>query len=170
MPPAFAENIAAFGNSGAIFNAHLVEDTPPVEEMSVPLNEIYVSQMLKEQGYRTLMLGKWHLGATDTSRPESRGFDEALGFMPGAALFLPKNHPDVVNSMQDFDPIDRFLWANLPFAIQYNGSRHFAPSEYMTDYSRTRREGDPRKPQPPVLHVSRLQRAAHAATGAQIRL
>ncbi len=134
VPPAFAENIAAFGNTGAIFNADLVKDTPPVEEMSVPLDEIYISQMLKDQGYRTLMLGKWHLGATDTSRPETRGFDEALGFMPGAALFLPKDHPDVVNSMQEFDPIDRFLWANLPFAIQYNGSKHFAPSEYMTDY------------------------------------
>jgi arylsulfatase A-like enzyme len=134
VPPAFARNIAAFANTGAIFHADRVKDTPPVEEMSVPLSEIYIPQMLKEQGYRTLMLGKWHLGATDTSRPEARGFDEALGFMPGAALFLPKNHPDVVNSMQDFDPIDRFLWANLPFALQYNGSKHFEPSEYMTDY------------------------------------
>lgn len=134
VPPAFAKNIAAFANTGAIYHGDREKDTPPVEEMSVPVSEIYISQMLKEKGYRTLMLGKWHLGATDTSRPEMRGFDEALGFMPGAALFLPKNHPDVVNSMQDFDPIDRFLWANLPFAIQYNGSKHFAPSEYMTDY------------------------------------
>ncbi|MBX3446797.1 MAG: sulfatase-like hydrolase/transferase [Parvibaculaceae bacterium] len=134
VPPAFARNIAVFANTGAVYHADLVKETPPVEEMSVPLSEIYIPQMLKEQGYRTLMLGKWHLGATNTSRPEARGFDEALGFMPGAALFLPKNHPDVVNSMQDFDPIDRFLWANLPFAIQYNGSKHFEPSEYMTDY------------------------------------
>ena len=134
VPPAFAANIAVFANTGAIFHADRVKDTPPVEEMSVPLSEVYIPQMLKEQGYRTLMLGKWHLGATDTSRPEVRGFDEALGFMPGAALFLPKDHPDVVNSMQDFDPIDRFVWANLPFALQYNGSKHFEPSEYMTDY------------------------------------
>ncbi len=70
--------------------------------MSVPLDEIYISKMLKEQGYQTLMLGKWHLGGTDTTRPETRGFDEALGFMPGASLFLPKNDPNVVNSVQDF--------------------------------------------------------------------
>jgi arylsulfatase A-like enzyme len=40
----------------------------------------------------------------------------------------------VVNSKQDFDPIDRFLWANLPFMVRYNGSDPFAPSGYMTDY------------------------------------
>jgi arylsulfatase A-like enzyme len=36
--------------------------------------------------------------------------------------------------MQDFDPIDKFLWANLPFGVRYNGSKQFEPSEYMTDY------------------------------------
>jgi hypothetical protein len=28
-----------------------------------------------------------------------------------SGLYLPEDHPDVVNSKQDFDPIDRFLWA-----------------------------------------------------------
>ena len=133
-PPQFAETIATFAGNGAQYFADREKDVPPVDEMSVPLDEIYVSKMLKDNGYRTLMLGKWHLGGTDTTRPETRGFDEALGFMPGAALFLPKNDPNVVNSVQDFDPIDRFLWANLPFAVQFNGGDRFEPSEYMTDY------------------------------------
>ena len=46
----------------------------------------------------------------------------------------PKTIPNVVNSKQDFDPIDRFLWANLPFSVQFNGSPRFAPDRYMTDY------------------------------------
>ena len=33
---------------------------------------------------------------------------------------------NVVNSQQDFDPIDKFLWANLPFSVQYNGGPRFA--------------------------------------------
>ena len=37
-------------------------------------------------------------------------------------------------SRQDFDPIDRFLWANLPFAVSHDGGRRFEPSSYMTDY------------------------------------
>mgnify|MGYP000019665647 CR=1 FL=1 len=133
-PPQFAETIATFADNGAVYFEEREKDAPPVDEMSVPLDEIYISKMLKEQGYQTLMLGKWHLGGTDTTRPETRGFDEALGFMPGASLFLPKNDPNVVNSVQDFDPIDKFLWANLPFAVQFNGGDRFEPSEYMTDY------------------------------------
>ncbi|MEQ8268106.1 MAG: sulfatase-like hydrolase/transferase [Parvibaculum sp.] len=133
-PPAFAKGIATFSDNGAQYFEDREKDVPDVDAMSVPLSEIYISQMLKDQGYHTLMLGKWHLGGTDTTRPETRGFDEALGFMPGASLFARKNDPNIVNSVQDFDPIDRFLWANLPFAIQFNGSERFEPSEYMTDY------------------------------------
>ncbi|PKQ08673.1 MAG: sulfatase [Alphaproteobacteria bacterium HGW-Alphaproteobacteria-12] len=133
-PPAFAKTIASFADNGSEYFEDREKDVPDINEMSVPANEIYIPQMLKQQGYRTLMLGKWHLGGTDTTRPDVRGFDEALGFMPGASLFLPKNDPNVVNSVQDFDPIDRFLWANLPFAIRFNGSPRFEPSRYMTDY------------------------------------
>ncbi|MEP2829439.1 sulfatase-like hydrolase/transferase [Parvibaculum sp.] len=133
-PPQFAETIATFAGNGAVYFADREKDVPHVDEMSVPESEIYIPKMLKGQGYHTLMLGKWHLGGTDTTRPEKRGFDEALGFMPGASLFLPKDDPNVVNSVQDFDPIDRFLWANLPFAVQFNGGDRFEPSEYMTDY------------------------------------
>ena len=79
--------------------------------MGIPLGEITVAKLLK-----------------------SRGFDESLGFMAGGSMFLPANDPGVVNSKQDFDPIDKFLWANLPYAVQYNGSKIFKPKGYMTDY------------------------------------
>ncbi len=78
--------------------------------------------------------GKWHLGAVAGSRPEQKGFDESLGFAPGASMYLPKNDPGVENSHQDFDPIDLFLWAALPWGVQFNGSPWFQPAGYMTDY------------------------------------
>jgi arylsulfatase A-like enzyme len=93
-----------------------------------------LGQILQKEGYRTLFLGKWHLGETPETQPQRRGFDEALGFLSGAALFLSKDSADAVNSYQDFDPIDRFLWANLRFAVRYNGGPRFAPSHYLTDY------------------------------------
>lgn len=133
-PPEFAETIASFSGDDAVYFADRAKDAPHVNAMSVPLDEIYIPQMLKERGYHTAMLGKWHLGGTEGSRPEDRGFDEALGFMRGASLFGKKNDPNIVNSYQDYDPIDRFLWANLPFSVQFNGSENFEPSEYMTDY------------------------------------
>jgi arylsulfatase A-like enzyme len=91
-------------------------------------------RMMKTRGYHTLFLGKWHLGGTETSRPEKRGFDEALGFMAGASRFGLSSDPDIVESRQEFDPIDKFLWANAPFAVSYNNSPWFHPNEYMTDY------------------------------------
>jgi arylsulfatase A-like enzyme len=119
---------------GAIYHAELEHDMPPVGDLTVPEDEITIAQLLKRRSYRTLFLGKWHLGEKPTTRPEARGFDEALGFMPGGSLYLPKNASNVVNSFQDFDPIDTFLWANLPFAVTHNGGSRFTPASYMTDY------------------------------------
>ncbi|MDP1627705.1 sulfatase-like hydrolase/transferase [Parvibaculum sp.] len=134
-PKAFQKGIATFNkDSGAQYFADREKDVPEVDAMSLPADEVTIAELLKDKGYHNVMLGKWHLGGTDTSRPERRGFDEFLGFIPGASMFLPRNSPDVVNSIQDFDPIDRFLWANLPFAVQFNGSERFEPSGYMTDY------------------------------------
>jgi arylsulfatase A-like enzyme len=100
----------------------------------VPASEITIAEQLRSRGYHTIHLGKWHLGEDTGMRPEAQGFDESLGFMIGGMKFLPEKDPNVVNSKQDFDPIDRYLWANLPFAVQFNGGPRFAPDRYMTDY------------------------------------
>jgi arylsulfatase A-like enzyme len=90
--------------------------------------------LLQKQGYHTLHFGKWHLGGAEGRRPEQKGFDESLGFIPGASMYLPEHDPGVENSHQDWDPIDLFLWAALPWGVQYNGSPWFQPTGYMTDY------------------------------------
>ncbi len=110
------------------------KDSPPYEDMGVPPEEITIAELLKKKGYRTLMLGKWHLGGTPGMQPGDQGFDEWLGFLHGAAMFLPKEDPNVVNSMQDWDPIDKFLWANLRYAVRENGGERFQPKGYLTDY------------------------------------
>ena len=102
--------------------------------LSVPTGEIMIPALLKARGYHTLHFGKWHLGAAPGARPEQKGFDESLGFIPGASMYLPENDPNAENSKQPWDPIDRFLWPNLTYAVQYNGSPLFAPKGYMTDY------------------------------------
>ena len=102
--------------------------------LAVPTNEIMIPKLLQSQGYHTMHFGKWHLGAAPGTRPEQKGFDESLGFMAGASMYLPEKDPNAENSKQPWDPIDRFLWPNLPYAVQYNGSPMFAPRGYMTDY------------------------------------
>ncbi len=117
-----------------IYHADLEAQVPAMKAQAIPASEVMLGEILQKHGYHTLFLGKWHLGEMPESQPQRRGFDEALGFLSGAALFLPRDSADTVNSYQDFDPIDRFLWANLRFAVQHNGGPRFAPASYLTDY------------------------------------
>ncbi|MEQ1707258.1 MAG: sulfatase-like hydrolase/transferase [Terricaulis sp.] len=136
-PPEFARYIS-HSNPGSlrqpIFHEERVAEVPPRETLGLPPEEITIAEHLRGAGYRTLHIGKWHLGETPELRPEAQGFDESLGFMLGASMFLPRDDPGVVNATLPFDPIDRFLWANLPYAVEYNGSQRFRPRGYMTDY------------------------------------
>lgn len=117
-----------------IFHEERVRDVPPLETLGMPASEITIAEVLRDRGYHTMHIGKWHLGESPDLRPEAQGFDESLGFMAGAGMFLPANDPNVVNAELPFDPIDRFLWANLPYAVQWNGGRRFRPEGYVTDY------------------------------------
>lgn len=51
------------------------------EEIAVGLNpnEVTVAEMLKEQGYATGCIGKWHLGDIPPLLPASQGFDDYFG-------------------------------------------------------------------------------------------
>lgn len=109
-------------------------DVPPMQQQGLPPTEITIAELMRDAGYRTLALGKWHLGETPAMRPTARGFDEFLGFYQGAAMYLPADDPAVVNSVQDFDPIDRFLWANLSFNVRKDEGPRFTPGAYVTDY------------------------------------
>lgn len=139
-PVAFARTIFEFTSAKgtsvapARYFAEREAEMPPLETLGLPPSEITIAELLKTRGYRTLLLGKWHLGETPELQPEAQGFDESLAFYPGAQMFLRPDDPNVVNAKQDFDPIDSFLWANLPFGIRKNGGQHFAPDKYMTDY------------------------------------
>ena len=117
-----------------IYHADREKDVPPYETMGLPLGEVTIAELLRDRGYRTLMLGKWHLGDVPELQPHAQGFDEWLGITRGAALFGEIDDPQIVNSRQDFDPIDRFLWANLRFEVTEDGSTPFKPASYFTDY------------------------------------
>jgi arylsulfatase A-like enzyme len=105
-----------------------------VGDMQVPKSEVMITELLKTKGYRTLGVGKWHLGDSPTSRPEARGFDEYLGFNAGSTLYLPARDANAVNAPNEHYPPDKFLWASLSYAARFNGGKRFAPSKYVTDY------------------------------------
>ena len=146
-PVAFEKMVGTAAEPGALvkprFFKDRIQDMPPgstaaspeaVNSLAVPTGEITIAEVLKARGYHTMQFGKWHLGGVAGSRPEQQGFDESLGFIAGGSMYLPEKDKGVVNSKQPWDPIDRFLWPNLPYQVQFNGSKMFAPKGYMTDY------------------------------------
>src|SRR5262249_41246814 len=93
-----------------------------------------IGELLHDRGYPTARLAQWHLGEAPPMHPNAQGFDEYLGFLSGASMYLDPDDANAVNSVQDFDPVDQFLWANLPFAVRKDRGPRFAPDQYMTDY------------------------------------
>ena len=56
---------------------------------ALPEHVTFISEVMKEAGYSTHHIGKWHLGMTRLWQyPTSRGFDTSFGFMDGQADYV----------------------------------------------------------------------------------
>ena len=109
----------------------LYEDAKDIFSAGIPTEEITIAEALKDAGYYTAHIGKWHLGRVDGSHPNDQGFDDSL-FMEGG-LYLPENDKRVVNAKTDH-PVDNMVWAKGQFSASFNKSPNFAPGGYLTDY------------------------------------
>lgn len=52
---------------------------PKADAVALAVSEITLAQLLKQAGYATTLVGKWHLGHKPESLPTKRGFDEYFG-------------------------------------------------------------------------------------------
>jgi arylsulfatase A-like enzyme len=64
------------------------EFNPGAPGAGLPLTEVTLADRLKEAGYVTGLVGKWHLGGREPQRPTNRGFDEFFGFLGGAHSYF----------------------------------------------------------------------------------
>ena len=109
------------------------DDILEIEEMGIPQSEKTIAEMLKPEGYHNIHIGKWHLGHAKDFLPRLHGFDESLRMDQGS-LFLPEDDENVINAKLDFDPIDKVLWGNLPYAVNFNEGPRMNPDGHLTDY------------------------------------
>ncbi|MHC4557247.1 MAG: sulfatase-like hydrolase/transferase, partial [Planctomycetota bacterium] len=63
----------------------------------MPLQEFTLAEALKEHGYKTAFIGKWHLGSGEKYWPENQGFDVNIGGWavgsPRGGYFAPFDNP-----------------------------------------------------------------------------
>ena len=82
-------------------------------KFGLPVTETTFPERMKALGYRTGMVGKWHLGFRPEYLPTRRGFDEFFGFLAGLHNYMGvRDEPD--------NPILR-------------GTEPAAEKEYLTD-------------------------------------
>jgi arylsulfatase A-like enzyme len=71
---------------------------PESTKIGLPVDQITLPQILKDAGYVTGAIGKWHLGAAPCFHPNARGFSDYFGFLGGGHIYLPdtKGGPEYV--------------------------------------------------------------------------
>ncbi|PSL47215.1 arylsulfatase A-like enzyme [Chitinophaga niastensis] len=63
----------------------------------LPATEISLAQLFHNNGYKTAIIGKWHLGEKEGFYPQQRGFDYHFGFYSGLTMYAPEKTPGVVD-------------------------------------------------------------------------
>jgi len=68
--------------------------------------EITSAQLLSEAGYKTALVGKWHLGEMQDQQPQNVGYDEFFGFLSVCNMYTdwrdPAISPQIVNKPEMF--------------------------------------------------------------------
>jgi arylsulfatase A-like enzyme len=71
---------------------------PKDAAMGLSLDEETMADALGRSGYRSMLVGKWHLGAHPSFHPLKRGFNEFFGFLGGGHQYFP-------SALQIVDPL-----------------------------------------------------------------
>jgi arylsulfatase A-like enzyme len=101
--------------------------------LNLSLEEITIAEMLKGNGYRTMISGKWHLGEDSVCWPENQGFDlNRGGFSKGSptknskfnGYFSPYGNPRLKDGPKGEYLTDRLTDEAIKF-IEGNGDKPF---------------------------------------------
>ncbi len=96
------------------------------EDLGLDVEQETLGDAMRASGYRTMAVGKWHLGVLPRYHPNERGFDEFYGFLGGSRSYFPIDKPrpdhqilrnhDAVSESEEFEyTTDAFTDATLEF-------------------------------------------------------
>lgn len=130
---------------------------PSVATYGLATNEVLLPEVLKDAGYRTAIIGKWHLGHGDkTQWPKQRGFDYQYGALIGELDYFTHDEHGVLDWYRNNKPVRekgyttqllgqdavRFIDSQKPgdpfylyLAFNAPHSPYQAPKEYLDRYA-----------------------------------
>lgn len=59
-----------------------------------------IADVFQQNKYKTVAIGKWHLGAKEHNHPNQRGFDDFYGFLAGGRSYFPMENPSPIHLLQ----------------------------------------------------------------------
>jgi N-acetylgalactosamine-6-sulfatase len=123
----------------------------PNSKLGIHSDELLLPEALQEAGYRTAMVGKWHLGSTDRSYyPLQNGFEEYFGLLYSNDM-LPPKWPDMNlmegNDVAEVNPsISKLTRIYSDRAISYIKRNDGTPFFLYLAYAMPHTHLDPEKP------------------------
>ena len=120
------------------------EFLPSDESVGLPPGEATLADAMRRAGYRTGMVGKWHLGVGEEFHPIHRGFDEFFGVVDWGSDYIDPTRDDVKSSRpgrdqaKDPKPAPVAKWDRRGFNAVMRGTRVVEEVDY--DKSRLRVE------------------------------
>lgn len=118
----------------------------------LPLQEITISEILKENGYSTFFAGKWHLGS-DGFFPENQGFEINKGGhhkgSPPGGYYSPYKNPKLSDGAEGEYLTDRLTKESIDFIDKSTNEPFFLFLSYYTVHTPI---------QPNIKHVERFKK------------
>lgn len=118
----------------------------------MPGNEITMAEVLRDNGYETALIGKWHLGYTPETMPQAQGFNYSFGHMGGCIdnyshFFYwngPNRHDLWRNGEEVYNEGENFSDLMVKEAIRFIGQNKKKPFflYFSTNYPHYPLQGD----------------------------
>ena len=116
---------------GFEFNAGALPRALNNKEMGLPVTEITLADLMKRAGYKTGMVGKWHLGMHEKFHPTRRGFDEYFGFLFGGNSYINAALDGVTSAATESE--GAAAWPRNPRNPVMRNQAAVEENEYLTD-------------------------------------
>ena len=122
----------------------LTQKSPPTA--GLPPSHPTVASLVKQNGYDTALIGKWHLGWRPEFGPNQHGYDEFFGILSGAADYFTHGSPDAAgvaprggkDLWENLTPIERTGYLTdllTDRAVEYIARKHARPFYLSLHYT-----------------------------------